>query len=72
MSQRPNRHQRRASQSVFVLPENFSTDESPATDGNGGTDNGTSAGTNQVQNNASTVSKDQEISNNGVVKKIQA
>ncbi|OAY84746.1 hypothetical protein ACMD2_06882 [Ananas comosus] len=29
MSQRPNRHQRRASQSVFVLPDNFATTESP-------------------------------------------
>ncbi|KAF3321946.1 hypothetical protein FCM35_KLT14162 [Carex littledalei] len=28
MSQRPSRHQRRASQSVFVLPENFSVSES--------------------------------------------
>lgn len=30
MSQRPNRHQRRASQSVFVLPENFSVTEQVA------------------------------------------
>jgi hypothetical protein len=27
MSQRPSRHQRRASQGVFVLPENFSVTE---------------------------------------------
>ncbi|CAL4973245.1 unnamed protein product [Urochloa decumbens] len=30
MSQRPGRHQRRASQSVFVLPENFALEDVPA------------------------------------------
>ena len=35
-SQRPGRHQRRASQSVFVLPENFAAlDDVPAAAGGG-------------------------------------
>ncbi|KAF0923875.1 hypothetical protein E2562_007727 [Oryza meyeriana var. granulata] len=35
-SQRPGRHQRRASQSVFVLPENFADlDDVPASGGGG-------------------------------------
>ncbi|XP_015696823.1 uncharacterized protein LOC102700383 [Oryza brachyantha] len=33
MSQRAGRHQRRASQSVFVLPENFASLEDVAADG---------------------------------------
>ena len=32
-SLRPGRHQRRASQSVFVLPENFASLDDPAADG---------------------------------------
>uniref|UniRef100_A0A0D9V7K6 Uncharacterized protein n=1 Tax=Leersia perrieri TaxID=77586 RepID=A0A0D9V7K6_9ORYZ len=35
MSQRAGRHQRRASQSVFVLPENFASLEDVAADGGG-------------------------------------
>ncbi|XP_062186742.1 uncharacterized protein LOC133890360 [Phragmites australis] len=36
MSQRQGRHQRRASQSVFVLPENFSLEDVPAAVAEGG------------------------------------
>lgn len=36
MSQRPGRHQRRASQSVFVLPENFALEDVPAAVAEGG------------------------------------
>lgn len=35
-SQRPGRHQRRASQSVFVLPENFALEDVPAAVAEGG------------------------------------
>uniref|UniRef100_A0A0D9WHD4 Uncharacterized protein n=1 Tax=Leersia perrieri TaxID=77586 RepID=A0A0D9WHD4_9ORYZ len=36
-SQRPGRHQRRPSQSVFVLPDNFADlDDVPASGGGGG------------------------------------
>lgn len=35
MSQRAGRHQRRASQSVFVLPENFASLEDVSADGGG-------------------------------------
>ncbi|GJN17227.1 hypothetical protein PR202_gb04278 [Eleusine coracana subsp. coracana] len=36
MSQRQGRHQRRASQSVFVLPENFALEDVPAAVAEGG------------------------------------
>ncbi|KAG2592797.1 uncharacterized protein LOC120674412 [Panicum virgatum] len=36
MSQRAGRHQRRASQSVFVLPENFALEDVPAAVAEGG------------------------------------
>ena len=36
MSQRAGRHQRRASQSVFVLPENFALEDVPAPVAEGG------------------------------------
>ncbi|KAL6853708.1 hypothetical protein ACP4OV_019737 [Aristida adscensionis] len=36
MSQRQGRHQRRASQSVFVLPENFALEDVPAAVADGG------------------------------------
>ncbi|XP_040380532.1 uncharacterized protein LOC102712996 [Oryza brachyantha] len=45
-SQRPGRHQRRASQNVFVLPENFADlDDVPAAAGGGGEDGGRKAAT---------------------------
>jgi hypothetical protein len=36
MSQRQGRHQRRASESVFVLPENFALEDVPAAVAEGG------------------------------------
>ncbi|RLM92380.1 uncharacterized protein C2845_PM08G30510 [Panicum miliaceum] len=43
MSQRAGRHQRRASQSVFVLPENFALEDVPAAVAEGGVEQRKSA-----------------------------
>ncbi|KAF3329987.1 hypothetical protein FCM35_KLT05318 [Carex littledalei] len=51
MSQRPSRHQRRASQSMFVLPENFATSEAPLKEVNCGTQDAPGSG--QASNDTS-------------------